>query len=211
MESIGQIREVAWLARRKAASEKTFTIQFAQTSRPAAPSNKACIALRSGKLVCRLGRMFVKREMWFVANAVLISILSLTCLRASASALDDSLAAVAALQVKADQAQPRDRCLLYARLVSRMTDLAAHQLNSGDSGQASETLKLVQQYAEKIHVGVAKDSKKLKDAELLMQHTSFRLQDILSGAPYEDRQTLEATLKQLNQVQTQLMMQVFKK
>jgi hypothetical protein len=63
----------------------------------------------------------------------------------------------------------------------------------------------------KIHVGVAKDSKKLKDAELLMQHTSFRLQDILSGAPYEDRQTLEATLKQLNQVQTQLMMQVFKK
>jgi hypothetical protein len=154
--------------------------------------------------------MFVKREMWFVANAVLISILLLTCLHASASALDDGLAAVAALQVKAAQAQPRDRCFLYARLISRMTDLAGHQLNSGDSRQALETLKLAEQYAEKMHIGVTKDSKKLRDAELLMQHTSFRLQDILSGAPYEDRQTLEATLKHLNQVQTQLMMQVFK-
>jgi len=155
--------------------------------------------------------MFVKRELWFVANAVVISILSLTCVHASTSALDDSPAAVAALQVKADQAQPRDRCFLYARLVSRMTDLAGHQLNSGDSERASETLKLVQQYAEKIHTGVAEDSKKLRDAELLMRRTSFRLQDLLSGASYEDRQTLEVTLKQLNEVQAQLMTQVFEK
>jgi len=155
--------------------------------------------------------MFVKRELRFVANAVVISILSLTCVHASTSALDDSPAAVAALQVKADQAQPRDRCFLYARLVSRMTDLAGHQLNSGDSERASETLKLVQQYAEKIHTGVAEDSKKLRDAELLMRRTSFRLQDLLSGASYEDRQTLEVTLKQLNEVQAQLMTQVFEK
>jgi phosphomevalonate kinase len=92
-----------------------------------------------------------------------------------------------------------------------MTVLAGHQLNSGDSGQASETLKLVQRYAEKIHMGVADDSKRLKDAEVLMQRTSFRLKDILGEARYEDRQTLEATLKQLNQVQAQLMTQVFKK
>ena len=155
--------------------------------------------------------MLVKCELRFVATAVIISALWLTCVFASASALDDSPAALVTLQLKADHAQPRDRCFLYATFVSRMTDLAGHQLNSGDSGQASETLKVVQQYAEKIHMGVADDSKKLKDAELLMQRTSFRLQDILSQASYEDRQTLEATLKQLNQVQTQLMTQVFKK
>jgi hypothetical protein len=44
-----------------------------------------------------------------------------------------------------------------------------------------------------------------------MEHTSFRLKDILNEASYEDRQTLEATLKQLNQVQAQLLMQVLKK
>ena len=153
----------------------------------------------------------MKCELRFVATAVVISTLSLTSLFAYALVLDDSPAALATLRVKADHAQPRDRCFLYARLVNRMTDLAGHQLNSGDSGQASETLKLVQRYAEKIHTGVADDSKKLKDAELLLQRTSFRLQDILSGASYEDRQTLEATLKQLNEVQAQLMTQVFKK
>ena len=155
--------------------------------------------------------MFVKYELWLVATAVAISTLLLICAHASASSLDDSPTALAALQAKADQAQPRAKCFLYAKLVSQMTDLAGHQLNSGDSGQASETLKLVQQYAEKIHMGVADDSKKLKDAELLMQRTSFRLQDIRNEASYEDRQTLEATLKQLNQVQAQLMTQVFKK
>ena len=155
--------------------------------------------------------MFVKCELRFMATTVIISVLWLTCVSASASVLDDSSTPLAALQVKADQAQPKDRCFLYAKLISQLTDLAGHQLNSGDSGQASETLQLVQQYAEKIHVGVADDSKKLRDAELLMQRTTFRLQDILSQASYEDRQTLEATLKQLSQVQAQLMMQVFKK
>jgi hypothetical protein len=92
-----------------------------------------------------------------------------------------------------------------------MTDLAGSELNSGDSMRASETLKLVQRYAEKIHSGVANDSKKLKEAELLMQRTSFRLKNILGGASFEDRQILEATLKQLNQVQAQLMTQVFEK
>jgi hypothetical protein len=146
-----------------------------------------------------------------VATAFVICALSLTYASASAPALDDNPTTLAMLQAKADQAQPRDRCFLYAKLVNQMTDLAGREFNSGDSLRASETLKLVQRYAEKIHTGVASDSKKLKEAELLMQRTSFRLKDILGAASYADRQTLEATLKQLNQVQAQLMTHVFEK
>jgi hypothetical protein len=149
--------------------------------------------------------------MSFLATAVVIFILPLASAYASASGVDNSPIAVAALQAKADQAQPRHRCFLYAELVSRLTDLAGWQFNSGDSVQASETLKLVQQYAEKIHMDVADDSKKLKNAELLVRRTSIRLKDILSEASYEDRPALEATLRELNQVQEQLMMQFFKK
>jgi hypothetical protein len=155
--------------------------------------------------------MFVRRQLQFVATAVAISTTSLTCICASASPADQRPSALATLQAKADQAQPKDRCYLYAELVSQMTDLAGHELSSGDSEQASETLKLVQRYAEKIHIGVGDDSKKLKNAEVLVQRTSFRLKDILGGASLEDRETLEATLRQLNQVQAQLMTQVFKK
>jgi hypothetical protein len=149
--------------------------------------------------------------MRFVVPVVVICILSLTCTYAAASSIDNSPTALTELQTKADHAQTRDRCFLYAELVSQMTDLASQQLNSGDSAQASETLKLVQQYAEKIHMGVADDSKKLKDAELLIRRTAFRVKGMLNKASYEERPTLDLTLNQLNQIQTELMMQVFKK
>jgi hypothetical protein len=149
--------------------------------------------------------------MRFVVLVVAISTLSSTCAYAAASSIDNSPTALAELQIKADQAPSRDKCFLYAKLVSQMTDLAGQQFNSGDPGQALETLTRVQRYAEKIHTGVADDSKKLKDAESLMQRTSFRLKGMLNKASYEDRPALELTLKQLNQLQTELMMQVFKK
>jgi hypothetical protein len=137
--------------------------------------------------------------------------LSWTCTSASASRLDDSPAALAALKVKADKAQPRDRCFLYAELVSQLTELAAQQFSSGDPDRAVETLKQVQLYAETIHISVADDSKRLMDAELLLRHTSLRLTDTLHIVSEEDRPTLRATLKQLNQIHTQLMMKVFEK
>ena len=147
-------------------------------------------------------------ETRFLATAIAFSMLGSTC--AFASSPDNTPTALAALQARADQAPPTDRCFLYAQLVSRMTDLAGQQFDSGDSTHASETLKLVQRYAERIHAGIAINSKKQKNAELLIRRTSFRLKDMLGAVSYEDRQALEATLIKLNQVQAELMMQVFK-
>ncbi len=152
--------------------------------------------------------------MRFAATTLVFSALalSLSCVRAFAidEKIDDPQA-MAALVAKADQAQPKEQCFLYAELVHQMTELAGQQFSSGDEDHASATLRLVQKYAEKIHMGVAEDGKKMKNAEQLMRHTSFRLNGILNAASYEDRQMLQATLKQLEQVQTELMMQVFKK
>jgi hypothetical protein len=94
--------------------------------------------------------------------AIVISTLSLSSAEAPASKLDANPTALSALQAKADRAQPKEKCFLYAELVSQMTDLAGRQFNSGDSRDTLETLKLVQQYTEKIHTGVADDSEKLK-------------------------------------------------
>ena len=57
-----------------------------------------------------------EREMRFVPTAVVVSTLSLICPYTPASGLDDS-PLLAALEAKADQAEPRDRCFLYAQLV----------------------------------------------------------------------------------------------
>ncbi|AXC12574.1 hypothetical protein ACPOL_3281 [Acidisarcina polymorpha] len=116
-----------------------------------------------------------------------------------------------ALAERASQATPREQCFLYAELVHDMTELAGRQLSAGDVQNASGTLHTVQQYAAKIHMGVANDSKKLKNAEILVRHTAFRLKDLLQQASLDDRPTLDATLKQLDQVQAEMMLQVFRR
>ena len=155
--------------------------------------------------------LFLVREKLLIASAVIITILSLTCACTPLLGLDNRQATLDRLRAKADLAQPKARCFLYAELVSQMTDLASQQFSSGNSEEASETLDQVRQYAEKIHLGAGDDGKKLKNAELLLQRTVFRLKDILQEAPYEDRPVLQATLEKVDQVEAQLLTQVFKK
>ena len=116
--------------------------------------------------------------------------------------------AISALATRASMAPPREQCFLYAEVVHQMTELAGRQLHAGED--ASATLKAVKDYTEKIHLGMAGDTKRLKNAQILMEHTAFRLNEYLHTAAIDDRPTVEATLKHLNEVQNELMMQVFR-
>ena len=145
-----------------------------------------------------------------VTTAVIIIAMALASVGARASDLDGGATDLAALQAKAAQAQPRDRCFLYAELVGQLADRAGQQINSGDSDKALESLRLLSQYAEQIDSAITDESRRLKDAELLTRRASFRLSNMLRGASYEDRPVLDATLKLVYRAQTNLMMQVFK-
>jgi hypothetical protein len=116
--------------------------------------------------------------------------------------------ALSALAAKANLAPPKEQCFLYAELVHQMTELAGRQLSQGEDPSA--TLRAVRDYTQKIHLGEAKDNKRLKNAQILMEHTAFRLSEYLHSAGLDDRPILESTLKNLNQVQNELMMQVFR-
>jgi hypothetical protein len=113
------------------------------------------------------------------------------------------------LELRAQQASPREQCFLYAELVHSMTELAGKQILDGDEQQASATLQKVEHYAHLIHSNLAHDTKRLKNAQLLMRHTTYRLAEYLHAAPNEDRAVLTSTLKQLDQVQDELLAQVF--
>lgn len=113
------------------------------------------------------------------------------------------------LEQKAEQANPRDQCFLYTEIVSAMTNLAGQQMRDGDPDRANATLKNVAKYAQRIQFSLTRDAKRLKNAEKLMHDTTFRLNQYLHSASYEDQPTLQATLKQLNQVQSELLTQVF--
>lgn len=134
-------------------------------------------------------------------------------LRAAAGGIDKSVIldeqALTQLEQRAEQANPREQCFLYTELVSAMTEVAGKQMLDGDTDRASATLKKVAKYAEMIHMNLARDTKRLKNAEMLMHHTTYRLSEYLHRASSEDRPTLQAALKQLNQVQSELLTQVF--
>src|SRR5271170_1865203 len=83
--------------------------------------------------------------------------------------------ALAQLELRAQQAGPRDQCFLYTVLVHTMTEIAGKQMMDGDFDQAAATLKKVNHYAQLIHISMADNAKRLKNAEMLLHHTTYRL------------------------------------
>jgi hypothetical protein len=77
--------------------------------------------------------------------------------------------------------------------------------------KASELLKQVQQIVQKMHLSVADNDKRLKNAEILLRHSAFRLKEMLQSSSSEDRPLVEATLAQVSQAESETMMQVFRK
>ena len=140
-----------------------------------------------------------------------IALLSTLCLAhpAHAATSSDSQLALAQLEDRANQASPREQCFLYAQIVHTMTVQAGQQIADGDTEQAAATLSKVNQYAHIIHVSLARDAKKLKDAEELMHNTTYRLAEVLHLASGPDKATVQETLKQLNQVNDEILAQVF--
>ena len=147
-----------------------------------------------------------------------VAVLALTLLSCScttlAASLDDKhpdAQSIAALETKASQAGPREQCFLYAELVHQMIEYSTEEYAAGEYEKASTMLKRVSAFAQKIHIAVSNDEKRLKNAQILLRHTSFRLNELLHASALEDRPVVQEALAQVNQVQTETMLQVFRK
>jgi hypothetical protein len=155
----------------------------------------------------------MKFTLRFAAVLFPLSFTFAPCALAYSSSVDNNLPdaqALAQLEIRAQQAGPRDQCFLYTELVHTMTEIAGKQMINGDIDKASDTLKKVNHYAELIHMDLASNSKRLKNAEMLLHHTTYRLGEYLHRASSEDQATLKVTLKQLDQVHSELLAEVLK-
>jgi hypothetical protein len=115
------------------------------------------------------------------------------------------------LQTRISQAQPREQCFLYAELIHQMTEFSVRQYAAGNVEKADDMLKQIQLLAHKVHLSVADDNKRLKNAEILLRHTAFRLNEMLHSSSFEDRPLVQETLAQVNKADSEAMLQVFKK
>ncbi len=147
-----------------------------------------------------------------LAVAVLITISTIpSCFAAGVDDKPMDMQSIEALEARATAAQPREQCFLYAELVHQMTEVSVRQYASGDVEHATGLLKRIQQLAQKIHLSMGGNDKRMKDAEILLRHTSFRLNEMLHGSSFDDRAVVEAALSDVNQAQSEAMMAVFKK
>lgn len=119
--------------------------------------------------------------------------------------------ALVQLEQRAEQAAPRDQCYLYAEVVQGFTDLAGRQMAAGEDEQAGTTLRHVDAIAAKLHNAMAKDAKRLKNAEQMMDRTTRHLSDMVRVASTEQRTNMQHTLQHLNAVHSELLATVFAK
>ncbi len=142
-----------------------------------------------------------------------LGLLSTLCAGIPARAAADEIIpgpdALAQLELRASQANPREQCFLYTQLIHTMTQKAGREIADGDTEQAAHTLSQVNRYAHLIHVNLAHDAKRIKDAEQLMHNTTYRLAQVLHLVSGQDKVTVQDTLKQLDQVNDELLAQVF--
>jgi hypothetical protein len=115
-----------------------------------------------------------------------------------------------ALEVRASQAEPREQCFLYSQLVQQMTELSIRQYQAGNVSKAAGLLQHIQSIAKKIHLSVTINDKRLKNAELMLSHTAFRLGEMLQASSVDDRPLFQQTLAQVSDAQNATMMQLFR-
>jgi len=148
-----------------------------------------------------------------IKSALVLVLLALT-VPACAASLDDKIPdqqTINALELRANQAQPREQCFLYAELVHEMIEYSARQYAAGDAEKATGVLKRAQELLRKIHLTLSQDNKRLKNAQILLRHTAFRLTELLHSSDFQDRPLVQETLSEVNQAQNEAMLSVFRK
>ncbi len=144
-----------------------------------------------------------------LARAALVLIVSCSPAYASPNGFALDSAGLAQLEARAEHASAREQCYLYTELVQAYIELAGHQISAGEMQQAFASMKRVQAFTDRAHTGMAKDSKRLKEAEIVVHAATYRLEQAMHAVSDEDRTVFEATMKQLNKVHEELLAQVF--
>lgn len=148
-----------------------------------------------------------------VVSLAALALALLLCVPAKASNPDTGLipdaAGMAALEQRAASAAPREQCILYAELLHNLTELAGQQMTKGEDEAANSTFQHIDTIAEKLQQVSARDAKKLKNAELLLERISHRVSDMAKAASGEERTLVQATLRHVESAHSGLLALVF--
>lgn len=131
---------------------------------------------------------------------------------ASASGPDETAmdaATLASMENKVATAEPRDRLFLYTELLHGWTELAGREMLAGDDSAATLAMQHADADAAKIKAVMSRDAKRLKNAELLLDHSVRRLSDMLRASSMDEHDTMQTVLRHVSSVHNDLLAAVF--
>lgn len=115
------------------------------------------------------------------------------------------------MEQRAEEAQPRDQCYMFAEVLHGLTELAGRQIAAGNDTDANVTLSHIDSVALKMEKSSATNAKRLKNAEMLLEHITRRLTDMAHVASASQRSATQAALQRVNQLHTQVLAVIFSK
>ncbi|HTV10031.1 MAG TPA: hypothetical protein VMD97_13395 [Candidatus Aquilonibacter sp.] len=115
------------------------------------------------------------------------------------------------MEQRADAAQPRDQAYMFAEVLHGLTELAGRQIAAGDDLDADVTLNHIDSVAAKMQKASASNAKRLKNAEMLLDHITRRLTDMAHVATNSERGAMQNTLQCVNRLHTQVLNVIFSK
>ncbi len=155
----------------------------------------------------RLARPFVASLL--CATALLSGIGVRPAFAAGPSELLLEAPALSDLEQRAAAAEPKERCYLYTELLHGWTELAGRAMADGKDIEAAAAIARADADAVQLKSVLGNDSKRLKNAELLLEHTARRLSDMVRVASMDQHDAMQAVLKHLNNIHDDLLAQIF--
>ncbi len=117
--------------------------------------------------------------------------------------------ALADLESRAAAAEPRERCYLYTELLHNWTELAGREIAAGNDDAARLAMQHADLDAGKLKEALARDSKRLKNAEQILEHSVHRISDMMRVTTMEQREAMGTVLRHISTVHDDLLAAVF--
>ena len=118
---------------------------------------------------------------------------------------------LSSLELRALQSLPQSQCYEYALLLHETVEFSARQYAAGNPEVASRVLQRSQDFTRRLDSLLKANPKKLKQAEILLRDSAYRLSDLLHGGGYDDRNLVEQTLAQVRQVRNKVLAELFRR
>ena len=157
--------------------------------------------------------MVAQRNRLCILSLLLVFLGSLTApSMAFASSPDeaalDSLALIQ-MEQRVELADQREQCYLYAEVLHGLTELAGRQIASNQFDEATATIRQMDLVANKLQAASARDARRLKNVEQLLEHTAHRFKDVVRAVSSEDRDAMQRTLSRLDALHAEVLAKVF--